>query len=183
MSNYTRSASWSMVLAALLLLGCSEANEPSLAAPEASATMHRGAPQAQVRTFVAPQSGAQEVPSVETRARGQTVLQLSWDGTELSYRLSVANLFDVTQAHIHLAQPGANGPVVVWLYPSGPPAQLIPGRSSGILATGVITASDLVGPLAGAPLDDLIEHISTGNAYVNVHTVAHPPGEIRGQIR
>jgi hypothetical protein len=28
----------------------------------------------------------------------------------------------------------------------------------------------------------LIDAIESGNAYVNVHTVAHPPGEIRGQL-
>ena len=42
-------------------------------------------------------------------------------------------------AHIHLAPtPGANGGIVVWLYPSGPPASLIPGRSDGVLAHRVV---------------------------------------------
>ena len=63
----------------------------------------------------------------------------------------------------------------------------------GVLAEGTITAADLVGPLAGHPLSDLIDAIQAGNAYVNVHTndgVAptntgpgdFPGGEIRGQL-
>jgi hypothetical protein len=41
----------------------------------------------------------------------------------------------------------------------------------------------LVGPLAGATLDDLIEEFKADNAYVNVHTEQYPAGEVRGQIR
>jgi hypothetical protein len=60
--------------------------------------------------------------------------------------------------------------------------QLIPGRSQGILGQGVITAANLVGALAGMTLQDLLDAISAGNTYVNVHTVQLAPGEIRGQI-
>jgi hypothetical protein len=127
-------------------------------------------------------SGAEEVPVNNSLARGTTVFRLSDDGSELHYRLNVANLHDVTQAHIHLAPAGANGPVVAWLYPSGPPAQLIPGRTSGTLATGTITSASLVGPLAGGSVADLMDAIRDGNTYVNVHTSQFPPGEIRGQI-
>jgi hypothetical protein len=30
---------------------------------------------------------------------------------------------------------------------------------------------------------DIVEAVKAGNAYVNVHTVTYPAGEIRGQIR
>jgi heme A synthase len=136
----------------------------------------------QGQTFVAPSSGAEEVPPNDSLARGQTVFRLGADGDELHYRLIVANLDNVTMAHIHLAPAGVNGPVVAWLYPSAPPPQLIPGRTSGVLATGTITADDLVGPLAGQPLAALIDAMEAGNTYVNVHTSQFPPGEIRGQI-
>jgi hypothetical protein len=157
-----------MTLLAMALLGTS--------VPTATAV-------GQVQTFVAPASGEQEVPPNDSRARGQAVFQLDADGAALHYRLIVANLHDVTMAHIHLAPAGANGPVVVWLYPDGPPAQLIPGRSSGVLAAGTITAGDLVGPLAGMSLADLVDEMQAGNTYVNVHTSAFPAGEVRGQIR
>ena len=137
------------------------------------------------RTFVTSLSGAEEVPANDSLARGAAVFKLSADGSELSYRLIVANIDDVTQAHIHLAPAGSNGGVVLWLYPSGPPSQLIPGRTDGILATGTVTGANLVGTLAGQPLSALIEHIDNANAYVNVHTAppdGFPGGEIRGQL-
>jgi hypothetical protein len=138
---------------------------------------------AQPRTFVAPLSGAQEVPPNDSLARGQAVFRVSADGTSIHYRLIVANIENVTQAHIHLAPAGANGPVVAWLYPAAPPSQLIPGRSSGVLAVGTITEADLVGPLTGQTVTDLVARMDAGEAYVNVHTSQFPPGEIRGQIR
>lgn len=134
-------------------------------------------------TYVAPLSGGEEVEPVDTNATGVAVFHVSKDGTELSYKLNVANIEDVMMAHIHLAERGVNGQVAVWLYPSAPPPQLIPGRTDGTLATGTITDSDLVGPLAGMTVADLLEQIEAGNAYVNVHTAAHPGGEIRGQLR
>lgn len=134
-----------------------------------------------VKTFKAHLTGDQEVPPVETNATGQTIFKLSKDGTELQFKLIVANIENVRMAHIHLAASGENGPVVVWLYPSGPPFVELPGKTNGILAEGVITGS-LVGPLAGGTLDDLISELEAGNAYVNVHTSAYPGGEIRGQI-
>jgi hypothetical protein len=135
------------------------------------------------RTFGAHLSGANEVPAVETNASGQAIFKLSKDGTELSYKLIVANIEDVMQAHIHVAPAGENGAVVAWLYPSGPPPVLIPGVSQGVLATGTITAASLVGPLAGQPLSALLDAMKAGNTYTNVHTTANPGGEIRGQIR
>lgn len=147
--------------------------------PPAAASM---AAQMAVQSFRAHLSGDEEVPAVDTRATGQTVFRLSKDGAELSYRLIVANIEDVMMAHIHLAPAGENGAVAVWLYPDGPPPQLIEGRVSGVLATGTITEADLVGPLAGGTMEDLVAELREGGAYVNVHTVANPGGEVRGQI-
>jgi hypothetical protein len=135
------------------------------------------------RNFVAHLSGGEEVPPVDTKATGQAMFQLSRDGTELSFRLNVANIENVTQAHIHLAPAGENGGVVAWLYPDAPPQQLIPGRTQGTLAKGTITAGDLVGSFAGQGLDALVEAMEAGDTYVNVHTSQFPGGEIRGQIR
>lgn len=135
------------------------------------------------RNFTAHLSGEEEVEPVDTAAQGQAIFRLSKDGSELSYKLIAANIENITQAHIHLAPAGFNGPVVAWLYPSSPPAQLLPGRSDGVLAEGVITTADLVGPLAGAGLSDLLEAMRAGNTYVNVHTSQFGGGEIRGQIR
>ncbi len=150
-------------------------------------------------SFRAKLSARQEVMPVgvinNSHARGKAEFQLSEDGTALHYELSVSKIDNVFMAHIHLAATGVNGPIVVWLFPStapvpGPVGQ---GRFNGEIAEGTITAADLVGPLAGHPLSDLVDAIQAGNAYVNVHTndgVAptntgpgdFPGGEIRGQL-
>ena len=142
------------------------------------------------RNFSAKLSGEGEVPQRETRAHGVTKLKVSYDGSELSYHLNVANINNVVAAHIHVGAPNVNGPVVAFLAGEFPPGG---GRSNGVLARGTITAANLRGPLAGQPLSALITQMRAGNTYVNVHTndgVAPPDtgpgdfpgGEIRGQI-
>lgn len=128
--------------------------------------------------FGAHLSGDEVVPPRVTRAQGEAEFQLSPDGTELSYRLMVSNITDVVAAYINLAPSGVNGPVVAFLF--GPSAG--GGRIDGVLATGIITAANLVGPLAGHPLSDLIGEMEDGNAYVDVGTTQFPAGQIRGQI-
>ena len=127
-------------------------------------------------------TGAEETPPKATQAQGQAILQLSADGLELHYKIVVADIENVTQSHIHFGPVGQAGPPVLWLYPSAPPAMLIPGRSQGVVGEGVATAADLVGPFAGQPLSVLVDALRAGNAYANVHTSQFPLGEIRGQI-
>ncbi len=120
--------------------------------------------------FKAHLSGDEEVPSVDTKATGQTIFQLNKKDSVLHYKLIVANIKNVRMAHIHMAPAGENGGVVAWLYPSAPPPQLIEGQFQGVLAEGTVTADDLTGALGGASFGDLIEAIKAGNTYVNVHT-------------
>jgi hypothetical protein len=142
------------------------------------AAASRGSPQRNFRAHL-----AAEDAGTQTRAQGQAVFQFNRDGSEVRFKLIVSNIENVTMAHIHVASaPGANGPPAVWLYPSAPPAQLIPGRFDGVLAQGKFTAAVLVGSLAGMTLEDLRTAIQEGRAYVNVHTSQYPAGEIRGQI-
>lgn len=173
--------------AALVACGDVQAPDSALAPEDAAARLDGPAAVEASGQFIAHLTGAEEVTAdgtgVDTRAQGQATFRLSSDGSELSYRLITANIVNVRMAHIHWEEPGENGPIVVWLYPDAPPPVLIPGRSDGVLATGVITADDLVGLLAGKSLDDLVALMRAGETYVNVHTVANPGGEIRGQIR
>lgn len=128
-------------------------------------------------------TGRNEVPSVRTQAEGKANFVLSEDGLTLHYTLGVLQLEDTLQGHIHLGPAGMNGPIVVFLYPDAPPPVLIPGFFSGVLAQGEITADDLLGPMAGMTILDLVAQMEAGQTYVNVHTVENPGGEIRGQIR
>jgi hypothetical protein len=141
------------------------------------------------RSYSAQLSGREEVPMRETRATGHVNFKLNKEGTELTYRLVVANIENVIAAHIHLGARGTNGGVVVTLYG---PTDAGGGRRNGVLAEGTITAANLTGDLAGRSLLDLIAAFDAGNAYVNVHTDDGqagsgragdlPDGEIRGQI-
>lgn len=134
---------------------------------------------AQPGNFRAHCQGDNENPPVNSLGQCQANFRLTSDGSGLQYRLIVANIEFVTQAHIHLAPPNENGPVVAFLFGFVPEG----ATTNGTLAQGIIVAGDLIGPLAGMSVDDLVAEIEAGNAYVNVHTLSHPPGEIRGQIR
>jgi hypothetical protein len=168
------------VIAIAALAACTEdtATDPLVLPVLLSSHGHAHAP----TMFRTQLTGSAEVPPNDSRARGHAMFRLSADGTELHYTLVVANILNVTQAHIHVGPPTGTGDVVAWLYPAAPPSQLIEGRSSGVLGEGVITDASLVGPLAGMTLEDLLEEIMEGNAYVNVHTQQIGAGEIRGQL-
>jgi CHRD domain len=142
------------------------------------------------RNFVAHLSSGDEVPSNESLAQGQAIFHLSADGTQLDYKLIAANIDNVVFAHIHLAPAGVNGPVVAFLFGPVAPGG---GRFSGVLAQGILSEDDLIGPLAGQEFTALVDAMLAGNTYVNVHTddgVAPggtgpgdlPAGEVRGQI-
>jgi hypothetical protein len=129
-------------------------------------------------TFKAKLTGKDETPAVMTKATGKAVFKLSKDGKELTYTLEVKGIENATAAHIHAGKMGANGEVAVGLF-KGPKE----GKFSGTLAKGTITDKDLVGPMAGKTIADLVAMIKSGDAYVNVHTAANKAGEIRGQLK
>lgn len=148
-----------------------------------------GSPPA-ARNFVAPLNPREEVPApdlTETKnPTGNAKFRLGGNGDELSYRLIVANIENVTQSHIHCGAAGVAGPVVVFLF------GFVPGGVStdGILAEGTITNADIIArpdsdacPGGVANFNELLAHMRAGTAYVNVHTTQNPAGEIRGQIR
>lgn len=144
------------------------------AAPAAFA----GSPDLNFRTHL---SG--DAAGSDSAGQGQGIVRFSADGETVYFKLNVANIENVTMAHIHVAAtPGGAGPPVLWLYPDSPPPLLIEGRVQGTLGEGTATAADLVGPLAGHSLEDLRTAILEGRAYINVHTLQYPGGEIRGQL-
>lgn len=161
----------------------------AVAAALAYTSVALGAPP---KNFVTPLSGAEEVPSRATQAHG--VAHFKVRGDVIEYKLIASNIDNVIMAHIHAAPAGANGGIVVWLYPAAPPpAAAGAGAQDGVLMSGTITAGDLTGSLAGQPITALVDLLLSGNAYVNVHTDDgdgvpnsgpgdFPGGEIRGQV-
>jgi CHRD domain len=120
-------------------------------------------------------TGAKEVPPVKSMASGTTTLVNNQ--TFIDYDLSVSDLYNATSAHIHQGKVGANGPIVVTLYKTADPS---PGLFGGY--SGNITSSMLEGPLKGKQLSALVDLMSNGQAYVNVHTIKNKNGEIRDQV-
>ena len=72
-------------------------------------------------------AGDFEVPIRDSPALGRANFYVGQGGETLGYRLSVSKIENVIMAHIHLAPPGANGDIVVWLYPSTAPGPRAPG--------------------------------------------------------
>ena len=64
--------------------------------------------------------------------------------------------------------------------PSGSRTALAPGSFTGSLVNNVtFTADDVQG---AETFTTLVAKIRSGDAYINVHTVAYGAGEIRGQL-
>lgn len=168
--------SLTLVLMLGFAVGCSELTAPESPASEISEDAALTSGHRVVANFAVPLSGDEVVPPVDTDARGLATFQLNKEGTELRFKLNVANIEDVIGAHIHNAPAGQNGPIVVFLY-GDPLAEAV--TVNGTLVQG--TATEVVGPLAG-DFEALIDAMESGNTYVQVHTTANPSGEIRGQI-
>ena len=67
--------------------------------------------------------------------RGQGERQARPGARTATYNLRITEpITNVLQAHLHRGAAGSNGPIAVWLYPSAPPASLIPGVTEGALA-------------------------------------------------
>jgi hypothetical protein len=166
-----------MLLAcSMLTLGLASAADATAAPPGAS--------------YTAQLSGGEEVPPHNTPASGQATFQVSADGQSLTYSVTVSNITNVIAGHIHIAPKGTNGDIVLPLVPTASPGG---GPRSGVIGQGTATAAQLIGPMQGKTMADLLAQIDAGNAYVNVHTASgaspatqmpgdFPPGEIRGQI-
>lgn len=120
--------------------------------------------------------GSNEVPPNDSSGAGEAIFKFSKDGSQLQYKLIVANTNDVFASHIHCAPEGVNGPVGVTLFVG---ADTDP---SAILAWNTVTAPDPGNACGWATLADVAAAIDSGGAYVNVHTATLPGGELRGQI-
>lgn len=106
--------------------------------------------------------GASEAPAVMTVATGTLDATLAPASRVLTWKLSYTGLSGpATAAHFHgPAVAGQNAEVVVPIY--GPLTSPVSGKV-------VLSPSQ-------------VAEVTAGQWYVNVHTAAHPTGEIRGQV-
>lgn len=137
--------------------------------------------------FIAVLNGQQQVPDpVTTGGSGIVGFRVNESGDGLLYLIALAGVDEITQAHTHLGARGTNGPVTAFLLQF---TEAVDGSGGGTPFTpdglyqefGLVTETDVIGPIEG-DFRALIESMQEGNAYVNVHTVAYPAGEVRGQI-
>ena len=121
---------------------------------------------AQQYTFVANLDPSNETPDpLATPRSGLSVgvATVNDDGT--SSVLVIVSAFNnetpITASHVHIGEPGVGGPVICPL--AGP---------------------EFTNPvIANCTFDvDQTNALFNGNLYVNVHTMAHPGGEIRDQL-
>lgn len=109
--------------------------------------------------------GSNEVPFVSTTASGLCILRLT-DDKVLYSKLTVDNLETgdaLTAAHIHYGAGGVNGGMALLLCNSA--------ADFGMVKTSVSLP------------DTLVQSLLRSSLYVNAHSVNHPAGIVRGQIR
>ena len=106
-------------------------------------------------------SGDQEVPAVKTNGIGSGFFGIS-NERKVSGQITVINIKTVA-AHVHEGAPGVSGPIVFPLVKSGDTSFTVPPNVQ-------LTEAQFAA-------------FQAGKLYVNVHTEAHPGGEVRGQLK
>jgi hypothetical protein len=107
--------------------------------------------------------GLASVPRVDSPAGGSAAVTLNQASGALVVEAQVTGLDDATQAHVHDAYAGDTGAVLV------PLNQDATDPGHWFVEDGVLNAAGL-------------DAFAAGRLYVNVHSPAHPDGEVRGQI-
>lgn len=120
---------------------------------------------AEVVQFKVDLRGDSEVPPNQTTGSGLVTATFNTATRLLSWRGNFSGLTgDATASHFHgPASPGKNAGFVVWISEKG---QALKSPFQGTATLTEEQASDLI----------------HGYWYVNVHTVANPGGELRGQM-
>jgi hypothetical protein len=136
-------------------------NLKSLAMVAAFCALSWGAARAAEVRFTATLVGSDEVPPNTTTGKGTATATLNTATKTFRYAVTYSGLTGPAMAaHFHgPALPGQNAPPV-------------------------ITMKSLSSPMKGEATltDPQIADLEAGKWYFNVHTAAHPSGEIRGQL-
>ena len=149
-------------------------------------------------TLQATLTGYEESPSVSTVANGdfRAIIEDGGAADHFHYSLTYSGLQGtITQSHIHIASPGVNGNIVIWLCQTGTnkdPTGLSPQCPQSGTVEGRITAANVIAgnsipnsqQLNAGDFVGALAAMRAGAAYANVHTSPlSTGGEIRGQIR
>jgi hypothetical protein len=133
---------------------------------------------AQTVNMFATLTGAEENPAVLTGAVGSATVDVDTGNREIAVELRLFNIpTGTTAGHIHAGPRGVNGPVILdFPIPTGRVGDLTLSFRVGV---GQFRANPGIGINT---IDDIIQTITGGGAYVNIHTTTFGGGEIRGQI-
>jgi CHRD domain len=113
-------------------------------------------------TFRAGMNGPLEVPGPgDANGSGQAVIAVDTVANEICFDLVVRNIAPAAAAHIHEAERGSAGDIVVTLTPP----------------TGGSSSGCVVDPTQAQAIAD-----DPSGYYVNVHNAEFPNGAIRGQL-
>ena len=118
----------------------------------------------------------------DTRSNGSVIFFLDESKQELTYKVLVEKIQDANMARLHIGSADKGGQLAAWLYPAREDKKekhTMEGEFNGTLADGVVRPEDLKN---GITFEKLIDSLSNGNAYVNVHTEKFVTGAIRGQV-
>jgi hypothetical protein len=132
--------------------------------------------------------GLGEVPPTNSKGAADFHGTISSDETTITYTLKWTGLTTFPEAsHIHFGPTKEIGGVMVFLCGGG--GKPVCTQATSGMASGTITAADIVGPAAqGIPpaphgnFADVIRAIRTHNAYANLHTAMFLGGEVRGPV-
>ncbi len=113
--------------------------------------------------------------ATNSNGNGTATVAYTAANNDFTYNLSWANLTgSATMAHIHLGAPGVDGPILIPFFMS-----TMPGTDT---LTGTLTQADVTPANGISTIAQVAQAIEAGNAYVNIHTVLYPAGELRGQL-
>ena len=144
----TRTASGLAVAALVALAGCASVKDTLPAWVPGSDAMNVSL------------TGAQEVPPVNTQAKGSGTFRVKEDGT-ITGSVTTEGMQGF-MAHIHHGAKGQNGPVIIPLVKNGDTYSVPEGKK---LST------------------QQMEWLKAGDLYVNVHSPSHKGGEVRAQLQ
>ena len=138
-------------------------------------------------SFKANLVGYNEVPAVSSNGSGSFRAMIDDDAQTITYELTYGGLNSTALfAHIHLGQRNVNGGVSAFLCGGGDKPPCPAGTGAPETVTGVIDATDVIGPaaqgIAPGEFDELVRAIRARVTYANVHSVTQPGGEIRDQL-
>ena len=129
--------------------------------------------------FLAELSGKSTVgTNHSTNATGNAIFTVTEDGNEMSYTVNTMRINHVTDVVLVFSTGGHASNVALLRLGSQHGAT---GLINGLLVRGIITSSNLVGPLKGKYISDLVKDMLDGNIYLRVSTIKLPL-EIIGKI-